>query len=656
LHTGLQEKVNQSNFMKQFKNIFTITLISASMLFMSCGDDNNSTGSEPDPGRRAQLYVTNNNDGNITVYDITNEESKTLATSNTAAEGIYYNAESDLVVQASRSGNKLDAYATVSETIDQQVISVLASSSADLQSPRELAVRNNSYVVSDNGSNQFYVYTYNGTSFTLVNTFDIQFPVWGITFKGDDLYAVVDKENELAVFSDFLSNNVNGTLNATKTVTVEGIVRTHGLTYDGTDDIMILTDIGEASNADSDGGFHVISNFSTKFDALSEGDVLSVNDQTRIAGSNTQLGNPIDVAYDSETGAVYISEIGNGGGKVVGFTDYSSGGNITPTLSMDLEAASSIYFSSDETDGNVGSGSAQGKSEIYITDNAEGNINVFDLSDNSQRTLATAAGAAEGIYYDGKTDAVIQASRTDNQLEYFSSISSAMDTDSLPTDFSSGSDLTSPREIAVSGNKVVVSNNGSNEFFVYTNTGSGFTLENTFSLSFNVWGITFMGDDLLAVVDNTSDLAVFNDFLSTNVTDGAITASKQITIDGIIRTHGIAYSASDNVLVMTDIGDAGNTTNDGAFHVINNFRTVLDEVNAGGTLAMSNQIRVDGLLTLMGNPIDVAYNHKTNTVYVTDVGTGRVLGYENIGNGGNITPNALNVEIPSASSIYYYGN
>jgi len=399
----------------------------------------------------------------------------------------------------------------------------------------------------------------------------------------------------------------------------------------------------------------VITDFSSKIDPLSDGDVLTVSQQTRIAGSNTQLGNPIDVAYDSETDAIYISEIGNGGGKVVGFSDYSSGGNISPFLSLNIDAASSIYFSSDETDGNTGVGSAAGLSEIYVTDNASGNINVFDLSDNSQRTLKTVAGAAEGIYYSGMNDIAIQASRTDNRLEYYSAVSSASDGDSLATEFASNSDLSSPREIAVSGNKIVVSDNGSNEFYVYSYDGTAFALENTFTAAFNVWGITFMGDDLLAVVDNSSDLAVYNDFLASNMTDGPVTADKQITIEGIVRTHGITYSAADNVLVMTDIGDAGNTTDDGGFHVIDDFRSVFDGVNNGGTLTLADQVRVSGLLTLMGNPIDVAYNHKTNSVYIAEVGNSRVLGFSNIGNGGNLVPD-LNAEVSTASSIYFYGN
>lgn len=74
--------------------------------------------------------------------------------------------------------------------------------------------------------------------------------------------------------------------------------------------------------------------------------------QVCVAGPSTTLGNPIDVAYDSETDAIYISEVGNG--KVLGYTAIGDGGDLAPSYSQDLMAASSIYFSSDETEGNRG--------------------------------------------------------------------------------------------------------------------------------------------------------------------------------------------------------------------------------------------------------------------------------------------------------------
>ena len=112
----------------------------------------------------------------------------------------------------------------------------------------------------------------------------------------------------------------------------------------------------------------------------------------------------------------------------------------------------------------------------------------------------------------------------------------------IAADFSGSAELASPREIAVFGNKVVVSSNSENKFYVYEYNGSSFSLLNTFDAGFNTWGITFMGNSLLAVVDNTSDLAVYDNFLTAFSADGAITPTKRITVEGIVRTHGIDYS------------------------------------------------------------------------------------------------------------------
>lgn len=240
---------------------------------------------EEEAGRRAELYVTNNENGDITKYSVTGDSLVTFTTDATAAEGIYYDAANDVVVQASRSDLRLDAYTDISTLMEDTSISAAYSSSADLESPRELAVNGSTYVVSDNGSNKFYVYSSDGNGFTLMNTVEVPFNVWGITFKGEDLYAVVDSSSDLAVFYDFEANVTDGVLRPSKRVTIEGIVRTHGLTYDGTDDVMVLTDIGDAANGTDDGGFQVINDFSSKFDALSDGDVLTLDMQTRVAES-----------------------------------------------------------------------------------------------------------------------------------------------------------------------------------------------------------------------------------------------------------------------------------------------------------------------------------------------------------------------------------
>lgn len=605
-------------------------------------------------GRRTDLFVTNNDNGNISRYSVTGDSLVTFMTTTTAAEGIYFDATTDVVFQASRSALQLEAFADVSTLMDGDAVASAYTSGADFESPRELAVNGSSFVVADNGENKFFVYENTGSGFTLTSTVEVPFPVWGITFKGDDLYAVVDTTGDLAVYYDFLSNATNGVLNPSKRVTIEGIVRTHGITYDGTDDVMVLTDIGDAADANTDGGFHVISDFSSKFDALSDGELLPVGMQVRVAGSSTLMGNPIDVAYDSETDAVYVSEIGNG--KVLGFTSIGSGGNLTPSFNKDLAMASSIQFSSDETDGNVGDSSEARVTRLYATSTADGNVSVYDGSGMLTKTVATGSDATEGIYYNAMNDAIIQASRSGMALEYYGSFAAVTDLANIVSDFAGGAELASPREIAVFGNKVVVSSNTENKFYVYEYNGSSFNLLNTFDAGFDTWGITFMGNTLLAVVDATGDLAVYDNFLTAFSADGAITPTKRITVEGIVRTHGIYYSAADDVLVMTDIGDAADANTDGGFQITQDFSTVIAVIEDGGLLSWLSQSRVAGSMTEMGNPIDVAYDHKTKTVFIAEIGNSKVLAFSDALNAsGNVAP-AVSNDLTSAASIYLYNN
>ena len=607
-------------------------------------------------GRRAELYVTNNENGDISRYSVTGDSLTTITTTSTAAEGVFYDFEQDLIVQASRSALQLDAYSGVNALMEDTTLDASFSSSADLESPRELAVNGDTYVVSDNGSNKFFVYTKNGDSFTLSNTVEIPFAVWGIAFKGNDLYAVVDSSGDLAVFYNFEASltSPESTINPSKRITIEGIVRTHGLVYDGTDDLMILTDIGDAANTSDDGAFHIIPEFSTNFDLLSDGELYPIQKQVRVAGPSTLMGNPIDVAYDSEEDVIYISEIGNG--LVLGFDVKDSGGDWSPSFVRELPAASSIYFSSDETDGNTGVTTIGQTTVLYATSTANGNIFQFDATGNSLKTTTTQSESSEGIYYNALDDILVQASRSAMQLEAYAAFSTVADGSTVAASFTSPTDLMSPREIAVYGNKIVVADNAENRFFVYSHDGSSFRLINNFRFECRgVWGITFKGDDLLAVVDNTGDLAIFNDFFTKYTVDGDIIPEKIITIQGIVRTHGIDYSESDDVLVMTDIGDAANVTDDGGFQVIQGFSAKLEAIENGGTISLSEQTRVAGPATMMGNPIDIAYDNDSKSVYIAEVGNGKILWFSDVLNAsGDVAPAFWDLD--QASSIFLYNN
>ena len=337
-------------------NPFLVTMILTSVLVFSCSEDNDDNTGET-PSSTTNLYASNNSDGNITIYDVTsttNITSKTLITTSTMADGVYFDSEDDAVIQASRSGLSLEGYSNISNLLTNVTVNVDISGSNDMTSPREMAVNGNIYVVADNADvdgdtttpdGKLYVYTKSGSSFTLRNTITTDFKLWGITFKDNDLYAVVDATNELAVFTNFIANTSDASLSASKRIAIEGIVRTHGLTYDSTSDVMVMTDIAAATNGQDDGAFHIIEDFTSKFNSTADGATLSASEQTRVSGEATLLGNPVDVAYDAATQTVFIAEAGNDGGRILAFNNIGSGGNITPAVNNSLAAASSVYLS-----------------------------------------------------------------------------------------------------------------------------------------------------------------------------------------------------------------------------------------------------------------------------------------------------------------------
>src|SRR5690606_2746958 len=147
-------------------------------------------------------------------------------------------------------------------------------------------------------------------------------------------------------------------------------------------------------------------------------------------------------------------------------------------------------------------------------------------------------------------------------------------------------------------------------------------------------------------------VAVLKNFISTYTTDVTATPDKQITIEGITRTHGIAEDGGS--VILTDIGDATDER-DGGFHFINNFVSKFDATPNGGTLAFSgNQVRVSGALTQLGNPVAVEYEKISQTVFIAERANdgGKVLFFNEFAPGGNLAP-TLSSPFEGASSLYF---
>ncbi|MBU2994840.1 hypothetical protein KO500_00235 [Cellulophaga baltica] len=331
---------------------FGLTMAITSLTLISCDNNDDDSSTVDTEFETAQLFASNNSDGKVTIYDMNTGDVKTLTTSSDAAEGIYYDEDSDEIIQASRSSNQLNVYSGISTYLASTTISASFSSSSDVESPRDIAVNGDYLVVADNADvdgdtetadGRLFVYTIADGSITLRNIITTDIALWGIEFVGDDLYAVVDKTNELAVYTSFTATNTtDAVVSASKRIAIEGIVRTHGLAYDnGT---MILTDVGDAAS-DSDGAFHIITDFDSKFNAVADGETMVLaNNQVRVSGSSTFLGNPVATEYDADSETVFIAEAANGGGKVLAFSNASAGGDIAPSINNTLASASSLYF------------------------------------------------------------------------------------------------------------------------------------------------------------------------------------------------------------------------------------------------------------------------------------------------------------------------
>lgn len=273
--------------------------------------------------------------------------------------------------------------------------------------------------------------------------------------------------------------------------------------------------------------------------------------------------------------------------------------------------------------------------ELFTSSNTSGTITYTDMLATMPmaRTFAVGSVDADGIYYSNDRDEVIIASRTNNRLEAYGNFRNTLLTPATSltmTVSSTTGDFTNAREIAVDGSRVVVVqdqaeiNGNVNKLLVYQRTTSGFTLEKTFTIGFKLWGIAIENGNLFAVVDLTGDIAVFNSIFSKPT--GTLVADKRVSIEGLTRTHGIAYS--NNVMVLTDVGLATSAT-DGGIVVIENFSNVFSSTASGGIIALSNQKRIYGPNSLLGNPVDVSYDKQANKIYIAERlnGGGQVLSF-----------------------------
>ncbi len=331
------------------KNLFLYSALVAATLFTfsSCDVEDEIDFPLPGHGDKANAYMTSNTSGMLTMLngeDLSDVKVRQKNIASMDADGVYYNEERKEIILASRSTNRVEIY----QKRKNGSLEIKTTSDPRFTNAREIAVSGNMIVVVQDGDpalnnnmNKLYVFERTPSGVRYRNTYDVNFNLWGIHAEGSTLFAVVDNSGDIVSFNNFFSNP-NGMIQPTKRVTIEGLVRTHGITYSKMDDKMVLTDIGDAAVA-NDGGIVVINNFHALYSGMANGGTIGADKQIRIEGSNTMLGNPVDVGYEHESKSIYVAERANGGGKVLIFSTPTADGNPSPVYSKNVAGASSIY-------------------------------------------------------------------------------------------------------------------------------------------------------------------------------------------------------------------------------------------------------------------------------------------------------------------------
>ncbi len=605
-----------------------------------------------------RAFVSSNNQNRIGVVNSLDDGSFSLSgfvSQAGDADGIHYDDANDVLYQLNRELNTIDIYSNVIANLSNGTPPTFVTrSTSDFTNGREIAVAGSSLIVAQDAAdsngqvNQFVIYDITPSTVTFNRTLTSDLNLWGIHLDGNTLYAIEDNSENLLRYDDIFSNQ-GPTITPTAVISVDEMTRTHGLTYDRDSDLMILTDVADAAS-NSDGAFTVIAGLS---DASADGRI-DITEQVRIAGPNSSLGNPVDVAYDSSNGNIYIAERASGGGKILIFDTPTNSGDASPIYNEAFAGASAVYL-----EGVARPFSMQIMGNVFISSNDTSRVGLLSLLEDRSHSLesfASVAGDADGIYYDADNDVLYQLNREANVINAYANVLADVSNGLDPTvSATSTSDFINGREIAIAGDRLVVAqdandaNGQTNKLLVYEFSPTSIELKNTYDVGINLWGIHADVNTLYAIVDNSNQIAIFNDFF-TNA-DGALTPDLLVSVEGLVRTHGLTYYADSDLMIMTDIGEAS-SADDGAVITIAGFSMAIQDSN----IETAEQVRIGGPLSNLGNPVDIAYNPNEEFIYVAERANsgGRILVFDNPTASGDVEP-IYNSLFSGASAVYQSG-
>ncbi len=444
--------------------------------------------------------------------------------------------------------------------------------------------------------------------------------VWDIYYDaGADILFASGTDGVILAYDMFGQNK--GANGPTRTITPTGIgarkvsVNLHGIWYDRTADLIIVSDVGDPM-VNTDGQIIAVALGSTAM-----GDTLAA---VRMRGGMTGLGNPVDIFF--EAGNLYVAE--KSSSSILRFDAIQAdperetaadvilpvqkvesialaarggigGGALLATSNPDLIESDTIVqipftlTSSPASFGNIGivtslenvTVGANGEGYVTFDSGPSGGIMLLSALDND--TSSGTLGVGDGLIYGPLTT------------------------------------LKAPKGIDASGSNLIVADFGAKAIKVFAKTaGNAAPIFATTNLGAgstrSVWDVQLdvAGDRLFAT--GTDGVLLVYDAWS--VSKGATGPTRTIKPMGSVNLHGLAYDKANDLIYLSDVGDAMVAT-DGQLFVIANAST------AGGD-AVAAAVNIKGPASKLGNPVDIALDGKN--LFVAEKSNDAVLRFDGL--------------------------
>ena len=491
-------------------------------------------------------------------------------------------------------------------------------------------------VLADFGASQITNMSAQSDGSTL-GSFSTPAPPWDLVYdQPNDREFVALTNGSIAVYDDITNTFGSG---PARTFTADGLDNAHGIAYDAVSDTLIVSDVGAiTTGANDDGELYVFSNASTASG--------TVTPRAVIGGSNTQLGNPVDI--DLQGVDLRVAEKTNDQILIFANILQSTGGNLAPAVAVAETKPESITAQTPVTLGPDNSdidGGVTVNSIMVSTNNGTTNsiVRMSPTLTDATTPISTNDNNSESLKADARGDVYLTSDTGISAILRLAAgtrdgfpIGAQLDRSGGSFTAAKGLDIVESRGLAMvvdaAADEVVILGKESD----FNNRVATTSLPNEAQTS---WDLDYDPINDRLFVTNDETVLVYDNYLVGN--PSTATPTRTINVTGSVFLHGLVYDAANDVLFLSDVGavTAGANT-DGLLFVINNAST------ASGNMAPD--ITIDN--GTLGNPVDIAYDG-TN-LYVAEKTNNVVERYDNIraSAGGNV-PASLSVSVTAPESI-----